>query len=196
MIYSLKGILINKGDHFLVVETGGIGFKVFSNEGTLTAAPEEGNEVRLYCHLHVREDILDLYGFFDEGALKLFELLISVSGVGPRTALAILDLDTAPNIMVAIIEKRADLLSRASGIGQKTAGRVVLELQNKIMMPKGAERAKAIGVNMEVEEALVGLGYNRPEVRNIIKEIPNEKEGLEEKLREALKMLGKQNSNF
>ncbi len=191
MIYSLKGTLVARGDHFLVIEAGGVGYKVFSNEGTIAAAPKEGSEARVFCHLHVREDLLDLYGFFDEGALKLFELLISVSGVGPRTALAILDLDTAPNLMVAIIEKRADLLSRAPGIGQKTAGRVVLELQNKITMPRGAERAKTIGLNMEVEEALVGLGYNRLEVRNVIKEVPNEKESLEEKLREALRMLGR-----
>ncbi len=186
---------MGQGDHFLIVETGGVGFKVFSNEGTLAAAPKEGGEIALFCHLHVREDTLDLFGFLEEGALKLFELLNSVSGVGPRTALAILDLDTASNIMAAILEKRVDLLSRAPGIGEKTAGRVILELQNRIKMPKDAETSKTMGVNIEVEEALVGLGYNRSEVRKVLREIPPEKVSLEEKLREALKMMGRQKSN-
>ncbi len=191
MIYTLEGSLKSLGDNFLVLGVGGIGFKVFTNKQTLAGLPLPGEPLSLYCFLHVHEDALDLFGFRDEGALKLFELLNAVSGIGPKTALAILDLDTVPNIMAAIIEKRVDLISRAPGIGEKTAGRVVLELQNRIKLPKASALSQAMGVNAEVEEALVGLGYNRSDVRKILGEIGPEKKTLEEKLREALKMMGR-----
>ncbi len=191
MIYTLEGRLGAIGDNFLALSVGGIGFKVYTNKQTIAGLPRIGEELSVYCYTYVREDALDLYGFRDEGALKLFELLNAVSGIGPKTALAILDLDTVPNIMAAIIEKRTDLISRAPGIGEKTAGRVVLELQNRIKLPKANALSQAMGVNAEVEEALVGLGYNRSDVRKVLGEIDAEKKTLEERLREALKMMGK-----
>jgi Holliday junction DNA helicase RuvA len=191
MIYTLEGHLKSLGDNFLVLEVGGIGFRVFTNKQTLASLPLPGAPVALYCFLHVREDALELFGFRDEGALKLFELLNAVSGIGPKTALAILDLDTVPNIMAAIIEKRVDLISRAPGVGEKTAGRVVLELQNRIQLPHSGALSQTMGINAEVEEALVGLGYNRSDVRKVLSEIGPEKKTLEEKLREALKMIGR-----
>ncbi len=191
MIYTLEGNLKSLGDNFLVLGVGGIGFKVFTNKQALASLPPAGGPISLFCYLHVREDLLELYGFREEGALKLFELLNAVSGIGPKTALSILDLDTVPNIMAAIIEKRADLLSRAPGIGEKTAGRIVLELQNRIKMPKASTLSQAMGVNAEVEEALVGLGYNRSDVRKVLGDISPEKKTLEEKLREALKIMGR-----
>lgn len=191
MIYTLEGRLGAVGDNFLALSVGGIGFKVYTNKQTIAGLPRIGEELSMYCYTYVREDALDLYGFRDEGALKLFELLNAVSGIGPKTALAILDLDTVPNIMAAIIEKRTDLISRAPGIGEKTAGRVVLELQNRIKLPKANALSQAMGVNAEVEEALVGLGYNRSDVRKVLGEIDAEKKTLEERLREALKMMGK-----
>lgn len=191
MIYTLEGVLKSVGDNFLVLGVGGIGFKVYTNKQTVAGAPQAGEPLSLFCYTYVREDALDLYGFRDEGALKLFELLNAVSGIGPKTALAILDLDTVPNIMAAIIEKRTDLISRAPGIGEKTAGRVVLELQNRIKLPKANALSQAMGVNAEVEEALVGLGYNRSDVRKVLGEVGNDKKTLEERLREALKIMGR-----
>ncbi|MCL4404198.1 Holliday junction branch migration protein RuvA [Patescibacteria group bacterium] len=191
MIYMLEGKLRSVGDNFLVLGVGGVGFKVHTNKQTLAGLPAMSEPLTVYCYTYVREDALDLFGFREEGALKLFELLNSVSGIGPRTALAILDLDTVPNIMAAIIEKRTDLISRAPGIGEKTAGRVVLELQNRIKLPKANALSQSMGVNAEVEEALVGLGYNRPDVRKVLSEVGAEKRTLEERLREALKMMGR-----
>ena len=191
MIYTLEGKLNGVGDNFLVLGVGGIGFKVYTNKQTLAGLPQTGEPLSLFCFTYIREDASDLYGFREEGALKLFELLNAVSGIGPKTALAILDLDTVPNIMAAIIEKRVDLISRAPGIGEKTAGRIVLELQNRIKMPKANALSAAMGVNAEVEEALVGLGYNRSDVRKVLGEVGAEKKTLEERLREALKIMGR-----
>ncbi len=191
MIHFLKGRIIERNDGYIVVGVGGIGFKVLTNERTASGAPE-GEEVTVLTHLYVREDRLELYGFLDESSVKLFELLISVSGIGPRSALAILDIDSSENIVAAIAGKRPDILTRASGVGQKTAERVVLELQNRIKAPGGAKRmTEAMDVNAEVEEALVGLGYSRTEVRRTTPEIAPEFKTLEDRLRQALKILGR-----
>ncbi len=191
MIYTLEGILSHRDDRFLVVKTGGIGFKVFTNERTLAHLPQEGDEMILFCHLYVREDQLDLYGFSEEGALKLFEFLISVSGVGPKTALSVLDVDTVEHVMAAIINKQIEVLSRASGIGKKTAERIALELNNRIALPKAEAMGRVISANIEIEDALAGLGYGRQEIRKAIGDIGPEAKTLEDRLRQALKILGK-----
>jgi Holliday junction DNA helicase RuvA len=191
MIYSLLGKIVEKKENFFVIDVGGVGFKVFSNAETLYKLPSGGEGVTVYSHLHVKEDVLDLYGFLNEGELKFFEMLITVSGVGPRTALLILDLDSFPNVMAAIVGKRADVLSRAPGIGKKTAERIILELQNKINISEVKGLDRATEVNVEVEDALVGLGYDRRVVKGVLSamnDIPNA--GVEEKLRSALKALG------
>ena len=191
MIHTLKGKLADRNDSSLVVEVGGVGFRVFTNERTAAEAKIE-NEVKLFCHLHVREDKLELYGFLDEGALKLFELLISVSGIGPKSALAILDIDATENIIAAIAGKRPDILTRASGVGLKTAERVILELQSRIKLPGGSKHlTEAMDANQEVEEALVGLGYSRLMVRQVISKVGPEFKTLEDRLRQALKTLGR-----
>lgn len=191
MIHTLSGKLTEWGEGYIVVETGGIGFKVFTNARTASRAPA-GGEVKLFSHLYVREDKLELYGFLEEGALKLFELLISVSGIGPKSALAILDIDATENIIAAIAGKRPDILTRASGVGLKTAERVILELQSRIKMPSGTKRmTEAMDVNQEVEEALVGLGYSRLAVREIMSKVAPEFKTLEDRLRQALKILGR-----
>lgn len=191
MIYALSGIVSEKKENFLVVDVSGVGFKVFSNTQTLYRLPKDGEAVRVYCHTHVREDALELYGFLDEGELKFFEMLISVSGVGPRTALLILDLDSFPNVMAAIVGKKADVLSRAPGIGKKTAERIILELQSRINVSEVKGLDKAAEMNIEIEDALVGLGYDRRVVKKTLAEMDNAPEsGVEEKLRGALKLLG------
>lgn len=198
MIHTLAGKITERSEGYIVVETGGVGFKVFTNTRTIAnlayrqAGAPAGGDVKLFSHLYVREDKLELYGFFEEGALKLFELLISVSGIGPKTALAILDVDAAENIIAAIVGKRPDILTRASGIGQKTAERVILELQNRIKIPGGTKHlTEAMDVNQEVEEALVGLGYSRLAVRQVITNVGPEFKNLEDRLRQALKILGR-----
>jgi Holliday junction DNA helicase RuvA len=121
----------------------------------------------------VREERIELFGFHGEEELKMFEMLNSVGGVGPKTALGVLDIDRVPNIMAAILEKRADVLTHASGIGKKTAERIILELHNKVKLPEGHE-TKGMNINREVEDVLVGLGYARHDIREALQSIEGE----------------------
>ncbi len=191
MIYALSGRISGKKDNFLVVDVSGVGFKVFSNSQTIYKLPAVGDNVKIYCHMHVKEDALELYGFLDEGELKFFEMLISVSGVGPKTALLILDLDSFPNVMAAIVGRKTDVISRAPGIGKKTAERIIIELQNKIDVSEVKGLDEVMETNIEVEDALVGLGYERHSAKKVISEMGNVPGGrLEDKLKAALKVLG------
>lgn len=191
MIYSLKGKIAAKSEKFFVIETGGVGFKVVSSRTDLEKIPAVGAEAKIFCFLYFREDQIELYGFLEEPAEKLFEMLNTVSGVGPRTALAVLDLDAPENIMAAIMERKTDLLTRAPGIGQKTAERVILELQSKIRLPKSGALTRVMDLNAEVEEALVSLGYLRRDVKNILQSMGSEPDTVEERLRTALKSISK-----
>jgi len=192
MIYTLKGVLIERGNNFFVVECGGIGFKLLTSEQNLLKLPAVGSELKIFCFLYVRENQFELYGFLEEESMKLFEMLNTVAGVGPKTALGILDTDTIPNIMAAIIEKRVDLLTRASGIGRKTAERIILELANKIKLPQAKILTEEADLNREVEEIMVGLGYFRSEVRKILENAGKDLKTIEERLRFVLRELGRQ----
>lgn len=195
MLYTIEGKLVSRGDSFLVVEIGpmpgGLGFKIFTNERTLQNLPDTKEQIKLFCFLYLREERLELYGFLEEQALKLFEILNAVTGIGPKTALGVLDVDTVPNIMAAIIEKKTELLTRTSGIGRKTAERIILELQNKIKLPESKTLTEKMTTDMEVEEALVSLGYGRNSVRRAISAVKSDTENLEERLRDVLRALGR-----
>lgn len=192
VIHSLTGTIIKRADTAAVVRCGGVGYLVHLGARTLGDLPPAGEEVTLYTHLAVKEDAHELYGFLDEHALALFELLITVSGVGPKTALGVLDLDTVPNVMAAILTRRADLLMRASGIGKKTAERIILELQSRMALAGAEERAKTMDASREAEEALVTLGYPRAEARRALEAIEAPADATAEALlRAALKSLGK-----
>lgn len=195
MLYTLKGIVTSRGEGFLVVEVGSspagsLGFKVFTNNETLSKLPQD-SEVKLFCFLYIRNDQMELYGFLEEQALKLFEMLNAVAGVGPKTALGVLDVDTVPNLMAAIIEKRTELLSRTSGIGKRTAERIILELHSKIKLPEAKTLTEKMDIDVEAEEALMSLGYSRNQVRRALSEVGSHAKTLEEKLKQALGSLGR-----
>ncbi|OGM98698.1 MAG: Holliday junction DNA helicase RuvA [Candidatus Yanofskybacteria bacterium RIFCSPHIGHO2_01_FULL_41_26] len=192
MIHFLTGKIITKGENFAVVENSGIGFKIFLTSDAIRKLPDNDSPVKLFCYLYIREETgLELYGFLKEEELNFFGLLNSISGIGPKTALNILAIDRLENIMAAIIENRPDLLTRASGIGQKTAERVILELKSKIKLKTAKILTQKLDLDTEVEEALVGLGYSRRQVREILSKIPSEMTKIEERLREALRFLSK-----
>lgn len=189
MIYSIKGFIAAVSGEFAVVSVGGMGFKVFLSEHALaTLAP--GAETELFCHLHVREDALDLYGFRSAEELELFEMLVAVSGVGPKSALAVLDVADLVELGAAIQEGRPDLLTRASGIGRKTAERIVLDLKGKIRMGGSEEVVRKMEGDSDLVETLVGLGYRRDQAKMALEKVPKEITGLEDRLRECLKILG------
>lgn len=194
MIYVLQGKIVLKNERFFVVSCGGIGFKVFSNLQTLAGVAADSREVTVFTSLFVKEDRLELYGFLEERILVLFELFNTVSGVGPRMALAILDAGTPVQIATAIIEKRADFFTHVSGIGKKTSERLIIELQDKMKKVEQSDLSSlsTSTIDHEVEDVLVGLGYSRQLARRVLEELETPAEGmiLEERLRVALKKLG------
>ena len=189
MIYSVSGKLALKDDHFAVVETGGMGIKLYASRLTLEGLPARGADVKFFCHLHVREDALDLFGFTTEAELTFFEMLISVSGVGPRSALAILDTGPLEELSAAIKENRPDLLTRAPGIGRKTAERGIIELRNKVQAAKSEATVGRMETDGDLLEALTSLGYRKDEARAALAKVGKEVEGTEARLRAALAVL-------
>lgn len=192
MIHYLSGKIISRGENFAVIENNGIGFKVFLTSEAINKLPAADLAVKIFCHLYIRDETgFELYGFLKEEELNFFSLLISISGIGPKTALNILSVDSLENLMAAIIENRPDLLTRASGIGQKTAERVILELKSKIKLKTAKALTQKLDLDTEVEEALVSLGYSRRQVREVLGKIPSEMKKIEERIREALRHLSR-----
>jgi Holliday junction DNA helicase RuvA len=189
MIYSVSGKLALKEANFVVVETGGLGLKLFASKQTVEALPAIGAETKFFCHLHVREDALDLFGFTSPDELQFFEMLISVSGVGPRSALAILDTAPLDELSAAIKEGRPDLLTRAAGIGRKTAERVIVELRTKVQSSKSGAMVDKMQTDSDLVEALTSLGYRRDEARAALSKVGKEVAGTEDRLRAALAVL-------
>jgi len=191
MLHSVAGKVALKSDRFAVIEAGGLGLKLFMSGRTIAALPAEGAAVKVFTHLHMREDGLELYGFGSEKELMYFEMLISVSGVGPKSALSILDIAQMDELAASIKEGRADLLTRASGIGHKTAERIILELRSKVQSAKSGAVVEKMEGDADLVEALSNLGYRREEARAALGKVDSKIKGIEERLKEALKILGK-----
>ncbi len=191
MLYSALGKLALKADRFVVVEVGGLGLKIFVSGRTLAALPVTGSEVKIFTYLYLREDGLELYGFLSEKELAFFELLISVSGVGPRSALSVLDVAKLDELSAAIKEARPDLLTRASGIGRKTAERIILDLRTKVQSARSGLVVEKMEDDTDIVEALVNLGYRREEARAALGKVDPKVHGMEERLKTALGALGK-----
>jgi len=189
MFYSIEGILVKKSERFIVVENQGLGFRIFVSQETNAKLPKLGETVKLFLHHHVKEDAMDLYGFLQKEEMELFEMLISISSIGPKTALGLIGLSSVENLKTAIISGKADFLHRAPGIGQKTAERIILELKSKLA--EGGENNSKLEGDIELEDALVGLGYDKHVSRQAIKKIPEEILDSDKRLKEALKLLGK-----
>ena len=201
MIGSIKGKIIFKTDKFLIVETGGVGYKInVSPDSISKLAPrlrsgqkETSSLVSFWIHTHVREDALELYGFQERSELEFFEMLINISGIGPRSALAILGIASIETLKKAIATSDTSYLTKISGIGKKTAERIVIELRDKI----GEEKSgSSLREELDALEALKSLGYSQNEAREALKKV-SEKNSADIntniKIREALKILGKNN---
>ena len=176
MIYNVKGTLTYTDPNFAVVECGGVGFKCFVSMTTLRELPSIGNEVNLYTHMSVREDAMDLFGFYEVDELEAFKLLISVSGIGPKAAIAILSVLTPSKLSVAISSGDVRSIQAAQGVGKKTAERVVLELKDK-MVGLGTSAAadiqsvQSVASSAEAQEAvevLVSLGFNQSDAATVV----------------------------
>lgn len=187
MIGHLTGTVLAKRAGYALVSAGGVGYKVALNK-TALASLVAGEAASLWTHLAVREDALDLYGFEHEEELRLFEMLLTVSGIGPRSALAILDIAAVETLRSAIAGGNAGYLTTVSGIGKKTAEKIVLELREKVGAAAESESAALRG-DVEALEALRALGYTHAEAREALRKVPSSIEGGSARLREALKLL-------
>ncbi len=187
MLRMVKGIIAAKGEGYAVLMTGGVGYKIAAAPQTIAALPGVGAEAALHTHLHVREDALELYGFLTEIELTLFERLNTISGIGPRSALAILSIASADRLIAAINEGKTELLTKASGVGRKTAERIVLELKGKLEAKGAARLVSLMESDVELEETLMSLGYSRQQARQAIGRIDPSVTGFKERLKAALR---------
>ena len=198
MIGYLEGRVKAVRAGFAIVSAGGVGYKVFatrealarlSAKGGSASGGKLGETVAFWTHLAVREAILDLYGFSTEEELRLFEMLLTVSGIGPKSALAILDIASVETMRSAIAGGNASYLTKVSGIGKKTAEKIVLELKDKVGIAAEGSAASLHGEE-EALEAMRALGYSQAEARDALRKVPPEIERASERLREALRLLG------
>jgi Holliday junction DNA helicase RuvA len=189
MIYQISGLLTGKKEAFAVIEAGGIGYKVFASKRTLGALPAIGQEVIFFCHHRVSESDMSLYGFPTEAELQFFEQLLSVSGVGPRSALSILDVADLMNLQAAIKEGRPDLLTKASGVGRKTAERIIIELKDKLIVEGSVGKVEKMETDSDLVEALANLGFRKEEAAHALRQVGEEVKGMETRLKAAFKIL-------
>lgn len=192
MISFLRGRVINKGFNYAIIETGNIGYQVFAGENFLNDLKID-SEVEIYTHHQVREEASDLYGFKTLEDLELFELLLTVSGVGPKSALGVLTMASASDIKEAIIRGDANLLTKVSGIGKKTAERLVLELKTKILrFSATATTANSSSlVGSDEIEALMSLGYSFSEARSALSLVDPKVVDSGERVKAALRKMAK-----
>lgn len=183
MIGSLKGKVALRTDRFLILEINGVGYKVSVSPDVL-AKVKAGDDVSLWIHTHVREDTLDLYGFLTREDLEFFEMLLGVSGIGPRSALAILGVASLETLRKAVGSGDTSYLTKISGIGRKTAEKIVIELRDKL----GEEDGSSLQGELDALEALKSLGYSQNQARDALKKVQSE--DTNGKVREALKILG------
>ena len=193
VISFLDGTIEMKGEKFVVVGVAGVGYKVFVGAETLHKISEKNASVKLWTHQHVREDALELYGFLHFAELELFETLIGISGIGPKGALGVLSVAPVDTLKKAIASGDTSYLTRVSGIGRKTAEKIILELREK-MAGKGVGIMDVPELKEEADalDALVQIGYSQREAREALQRVPKETKGAEKRIKEALKKLGGQ----
>jgi Holliday junction DNA helicase RuvA len=196
MIAYLKGKLVIKSVDYIVIDVQGIGYKVYMSKTAIDKLEEE-KEIKVYTYLKVREDDISLFGFNTLEELHMFELLISVGGIGAKSAIAILSNITPSKFALAVITSDVNTLKKLQGIGPKTAQRIILELKDKIKTEEAIEnqentikQEEQIQEDMEeLIQALQVLGYRRYEINNILPKI--KEETLEDRIKEALQYLAK-----
>lgn len=199
MLAYIKGSLEMKFDNYVVIDVGGLGYKVFMSENAIEKLGDIGNIVKVHTHYHVREDDISIYGFLSNDELKMFELLLGVSGIGAKSAITMLSNITPSSFALAVISNDTSKLVKIPGIGAKSAARIVLELKDKL---KTIEAVKSD--NKEIEEAIIDdnklseaisalqvLGYNRKEIDKVLEKLDKDNLSLEDIIRKCLAILGK-----
>lgn len=187
MIAFLRGTILRRGTDTVILDVNGVGYRVRIPTSTAAQLGDPGSWAELYTHLHVREDDLSLFGFATQDELELFEMLLGVSGIGPRVALGILSAASPDLVRSAIAQGNLEVLTRIPGIGKKTAQRLILELKGKIEL--GEEIAELSPLDQEVATTLINLGYSATEAQRAARAVAASGKTLEERLRAALQYL-------
>lgn len=196
MIASINGILLSKEPGLIVLEAAGVGYEILCTQAAVERAPELGMQYRLTTRLIVREDSQTLYGFATTAERDLFDMVLAVSGIGPKTGLAIVSSLGAARIREAIVQKDLTTLTAIPGIGKKTAERIVVELRDKLLKeefvaPEVIDVGSGSGVRAQALAALVALGYTRQSaekaIREVIKIEPDQANSVEKLIKAALK---------
>ena len=190
MIATLHGKLEMRGEDGIIVNVGGVGYGVRVPTRTISDLGGVGSDIKLFTHLRVREDELSLYGFATQEELRLFETLLTVSGVGPKVALNVLSSASSDTLRLAIAQGNVDVLTAIPGIGKKTAQRLVLELKGKVDVSGLGEMGELSPVDEDVLNALINLGYSAAEAARAARSVPSSAKTPEERVRIALQNLG------
>ena len=192
MISQIRGKVAGIHGNTVVLDVNGVGYETACPLSVLEKA-KEGEEITIFTHMHVREDVMDLYGFISQEDKEMFSLLLSISGVGPKAGINILSMNTVEEIKQAIGQKDLAIFTRVSGIGKRTAERIIIDLQEKVDTTGVIAKRKLIADHEDVVEALKGLGYKHREARDLAATIPVKMESFDEKIRYTLKQAGRSN---
>jgi Holliday junction DNA helicase RuvA len=190
MLYSVSGKLISKKPKLAVIETAGLGLEFIISPRTFKNLPKIGGRAKVFCALCVNKDGAEIYGFLTEEERELFDVINSAPGIGPKSAMALLDKFSQDKLFSIINEGRADLLSEIGGLGQKRSGRIILELKNRV------KKSFHGGISdledgLEIAEVLKALGYKKIEIDEALKKLPPGQMKIEERLKKCLALLKK-----
>jgi len=190
MISYLEGQVKFKGPSYLIIKTGGVGYKVFTPVDLLTKSALS-EPLSLFTYTHVRDDILDLYGFADAENLALFELLLTVSGIGPKLALSIFSISKLPKIKEAIVKGDVDFFTTVPRLGKKNAQKLIIELRPKLGSLADIDLTADSGETKEIIDALKTFGFSDSEAKEAVKSLKDFEGTTSDKIRRALKYFGK-----
>ena len=199
MFAYIKGTLEEKTSTYVVIDVSGVGYKIFMSAGSINNIGEISECVKVHTHYYVREDNISLYGFLTSEELKMFELLLSVSGIGAKSAISMLSNITPSKFAIAVISNDVNALKKIPGVGPKSAQRIILELKDKLKTEQAIEE-EAPEVKVEIQktenaseamEALQILGYNRKEIEKVFEKIANLDVSVEELIKKALSLLAR-----
>ena len=199
MIAYISGALVSAGENYIVIDNHGMGYRIFVSGKFLEHIPAYGTQIKIYTHMYIREDELTLYGFHSEEDLSVFRILIGISGVGPKVAMAILTALTIQELQLAVISEDTKTISKANGVGAKGASRIILELKDKLKMEDMMDAAYEQSIVQDTQDlnaardailALVNLGYSNSEAALAVKKIGDTSQmDIESILKAALKKL-------
>lgn len=198
MYAYISGKIADKANNYVVIDNGGMGYKIFMSPSVIEKLPDVGEFQKIHTYYYVREDVISLYGFLTNEELRMFELLLSVSGIGAKSAIQILSNITPSSFALAVISNDVSKIVKIPGIGNKTAARIILELKDKLKteqaISKNEQVVEAIHESEKDTEAVVALqvlGYTRKEIEKALEKFETQNLTVEEIIKKALSILGK-----